>query len=59
MTIIELNIAGLHVTRSGPDFTREALMKSWQRNCREFRRKSAHWRPAYRRPRPTSERPAA
>ena len=25
MTIIELNIAGLHVTRSGPDFTREAF----------------------------------
>jgi hypothetical protein len=59
MTIIELNIAGLHVTRSRPDFTREAFKRSWQRNCREFRRKSAQWRPAPLRTRPASERPAA
>lgn len=40
MTIIEVNIAGLHVTRSGPDFTRDAFKKSWQRKCRALRRKS-------------------
>ncbi len=50
MTIIELNIAGLHVTRSGSDFTREAFKRMWQRKS---------WRPAHLRPRQAPERSAA
>jgi hypothetical protein len=53
MTIIELNIAGLHVTGSTPDVTREALKQSWQRNCRALRRT------AQLRLRHAAERPAA
>jgi hypothetical protein len=61
MTTIELNIAGLHVTGSTPDVTREALKQSWQRNCRALRQsvKNANWRPAQLRPRHAAERPAA
>ena len=36
MTIIELNIAGLHLTRSAPDY--EGVSRSWRRNCRAWRR---------------------
>jgi len=35
MTIIELNIAGLHLTRSTPDYQR--VKRSLQRNCRAWR----------------------
>jgi hypothetical protein len=54
MTIVELNIAGLHVTGSPA-----ALRRSWQRNCRAFKCKSAHWRPVSMRPRHASEHSAA
>ena len=59
MTIIELNIAGLHVTRPAP--SRRALKRSWQRNYRALRRnvKTVSWLPAQIRPRQASERPAA
>ena len=36
MTIIELNIAGLHLTRSAPDY--QGSRRSWRRNSREWRR---------------------
>ena len=42
MMIIELNIAGLHVTGSSGDFKR-----SWQRNCRALKRMSTQWRPRH------------
>ena len=42
MTIIELNIAGLHVTGSSAAFKR-----SWQRNYRALKRRSTHWRPRH------------
>jgi len=54
MTIIELNIVGLHMTGSGVAFKR-----SWRRNCQALRRKSAQWRPVQLRARPAAEQPAA
>jgi hypothetical protein len=42
MTIIELNIAGLHVTGSSATFK-----LSLQRNCRALKRKSKQWRPRH------------
>jgi hypothetical protein len=42
MTIIELNIAGMHVTGSSERFTR-----SWHRNYRALKRMSTHWRPRH------------
>jgi hypothetical protein len=54
MTIIELNIAGLHVTGS-----RAAFKRSWQRNFRVLKRKSAQWRPVHMRPRHAPQRSAA
>jgi hypothetical protein len=61
MTIFELNIAGLHVTGSTPDVTREAVKKSWQRSRRALRRsvKNANLWPAQLRLRHAAERPAA
>jgi hypothetical protein len=61
MTIIELNIAGLQVTGSTPDLTREVVKRSWQRNCRALRQsvKNANWRPTQLRLRHAAERPAA
>jgi len=58
MTIIELNIAGLHVTGSTSDLTR--VQRSWQRSCRALRRtvKSVNWRAVPPR-QPAAERPAA
>jgi hypothetical protein len=58
MTIIELNIAGLHVTGSSATF-KKSWGSSLQRNCRALRRKSAQWRPVYPRPRHASEHSAA
>jgi hypothetical protein len=40
MTIIELNIAGLHITHSAP--SRRAIKRSWQRNYRVWRQ-YVHW----------------
>jgi hypothetical protein len=59
MTIIELNIAGLHVTRFAP--SRAAVMRSWQRNFRTLSRnvKNAGCSVAHVRPRPAADRPAA
>jgi len=53
MTIIELNIAGLQVTGSTSDVARQAVKRSWQRNCQAVRR-SVNWRPRH-----AAERPAA
>jgi hypothetical protein len=43
VTIIELNIAGLHLTRSAP--SRRAVKRTWQRNYRAIRQsvKTGHW----------------
>jgi hypothetical protein len=59
MTIIELNIAGLHVTRSAP--SRAAVMRSWQRNFKALGRnvRTAGCSAANLRPRPAADRPAA
>jgi hypothetical protein len=58
MTIVELNIAGLHVTGSATAF-RRSWGRSLQRNCRALKRKSAQLRPVGMRPRPASEDSAA
>jgi hypothetical protein len=55
MTIIELNIAGLRVTRSAPDFSREVFKQSY----RALRRNVAHWPAAHIRTRRSPDRSAA
>ncbi|HEY7050526.1 MAG TPA: hypothetical protein VH496_00110 [Mycobacterium sp.] len=56
MTIIELNIAGLHLTRSTP--SRRAVKRSWHRNCQTWRQnRNAPW--TQLRGRQATERPAA
>lgn len=55
MTIIELNIAGLHVTRSAPDFSREVFKQS----CRALRRNVSHWPATHLRTRRAADRSAA
>jgi hypothetical protein len=52
MTIIELNIAGYHVTHNAPDFTPAALRQNWLRGWRRIRRnaRNAYWpAPQFRR----------
>lgn len=58
MTIIELNIAGLHLTRSTP--SRKTVKRSWQRNYRTWRQtvRTGQWRAAHGRAR-QAERSAA
>ncbi|HZQ32414.1 MAG TPA: hypothetical protein VFB19_11840 [Mycobacterium sp.] len=58
MTIIELNIAGLHLTRSTP--SRKAVKRSFQRNCRTWRQtvRTGQWRTSHVRAR-QAERSAA
>jgi hypothetical protein len=55
MTIIELNIAGLHVTRSAPGFSREVFKRSY----RALRHNVAHWPAAHIRTRRAPDRSAA
>jgi hypothetical protein len=55
MTIIELNIAGLHVTRTAPDFSRDVF----KRSCQSLRRNVAHWPAAHLRTRRAADRSAA
>jgi hypothetical protein len=45
MTIIELNIVGLHLTRTAPDFTRDALSRSWRKLVGSVGH--AHWPSAH------------
>jgi hypothetical protein len=56
MTIIELNIAGLHITHSAP--SRRAIKRSWQRNYRAWRQ-NVHWPVAVPRPRAAPDSSAA
>jgi hypothetical protein len=59
MTIIELNIARLHVTGYAP--SRAAVIQAWQRPFRAFGRnvKNAGWSTGHLRPRHAADRPAA
>jgi hypothetical protein len=59
MTIIEVNIAGLHVTRSTP--SGRAIKRSWQRNYRAWRHHVhwMHWPAAGLRPDAASDSSAA
>jgi hypothetical protein len=56
MTIIELNIVGLHLTRTAPDFTREAFAQSWRRLLATAG--NVHW-PIDHRSRDAADRSAA
>jgi hypothetical protein len=61
MTIIELNIAGYHVTHKGPDFTRTAFRQNWSRGWSRILRNAriAYWPAAQFRRLDGVRRPAA